>query len=647
MKRFSLFIFLVFFLLNAHSQDTITVQTLTFDSITTRRGTWQFPEGESFRKILMYHTLKCDPQTTHDQYDCGEWDYLTYNIIYQHTGVYDSTLYFHPNFTLIEGSSPDSMSLSFSPTYYYRDHRHQTITYPDTISLLEAEIGPAMYQAWDIIQNDHCAGRSQFLWKAEELASQGFTAGPVTSIKMHPTVNTGAIIHNLMIRMANVELEELTPDTLITNLDTVFYNTVDPGLFFQDFDFFKPFEWDGISDIVIDFSFTNPVPGLEAVFESNYPDVYFNCGITAATNGHAIDLDGISDFIKSPEGIYFNSDFTFETWVLKRSNNNWSRIFDFGNGPGEENVIVVLSRETSGNLSFHITKDGLSRSFELSDPTPLNEWTHVTLRLTGNIGWVYINGNLQKYGLLQTPPDMNRTINYIGRSNWNGDKMADVLLDEFRVYQTALPAAVIKEHFRKEINDPMSEPNLVLYYKFDEGEGVIAHDSSAGGHHSACYGYPNWYQVSGPELYYGFEQYNYRPYVTFERLESSGPVVTETIIRDSVMNSPTQIVMFENPNNPTIPSDTVTAWQGGYQPVYENWTVVDSVWAEPDTIFRKEMLPYYGEPFELIEEFEIGRYITPYGINLSLGPGFTWIYDVTDYAPLLQGMVDLSAGNLL
>ncbi len=44
--------------------------------------------------------------------------------------------------------------------------------------------------------------------------------------------------------------------------------------------------------------------------------------------------------------------------------------------------------------------------------------------------------------------------------------------------------------------------------------------------------------------------------------------------------------------------------------------------------------------------YEIGRYITPYGINLTLGPnGFTWIYDVTDYLNLLTDSVKLSAGN--
>lgn len=44
--------------------------------------------------------------------------------------------------------------------------------------------------------------------------------------------------------------------------------------------------------------------------------------------------------------------------------------------------------------------------------------------------------------------------------------------------------------------------------------------------------------------------------------------------------------------------------------------------------------------------YEIARYITPYGINLTLGPnGFTWIYDVTDYISLLTDSVKLSSGN--
>jgi hypothetical protein len=643
MKKMLFTLLLVNCLFITNAQDTITVQTLTFDSITTRRGTWQFPEGDSFRKILMYYTLKCDYATTHDQYPCGEWDYLTYNMVYRHTGVYDSTLYYHPSFTLVEGTAPDSLFLSDSPTYYYLNNRHFRVTFPDTLALQQAEIGSPVVAGTGAIPTAYRAGRSQFLWKAEEMQAQNFPSGTITGLKLNVENGFSGAKH-FMIRMKQVELEELTPDTLIAGLDTVFFDQVifSPGS--HDFNFYRPFEWDGQSDIVVEFNFTNDE--MQAATALWAEDPGFNCGITSKSNNFALDLDGVSDFLKLPEDTYFNSDFTFETWFLKRNNNNWSRIFDFGNGPDRQNVIIALSTGTSGVLSFHIFMDGLNRSFELDDPTPLNEWTHLTLRLTAHIGWVYINGSLVKLGLLQQPPDIMRNINYIGRSNWNGDRAADVLLDEFRLYKTALDPLVIKSHYRQELTDPSSDTNLVFYYNFNEGEGPVIHDLSQHGSHAAGYGLPGWYPVSGPEIYLGFGQNNQRPDIIFERIETSSPEIQEVILRDSVMNTPTQIILFNDPTDPTLPSDTISRWLAGYSPVYEKWQVVDSIWNAPDEILYKEMLPYYGEPFEILEEFEIGRYITPYGIGLTLGDnGFTWIYDVTDYAPLLHGMVDLSAGN--
>lgn len=625
------------------AQDTVVVQTLTFDSITTRRGIWQFPEGETFRKILMYHTLKCDVLTQHDQYPCGEWDYLTYNKIHVHTGQYDSTLYYHPNFTLAEGSTPDSLLLSNSPTFYYIQNRHYDVSYPDTMSLEQYEVGYPTEYAYDVIQTDHHSGRSQFLWRAEELQQQGLTAGPVTGIKLRFLQFSNGARH-FMIRMQNVDLETLTPDTLINDLDTVYLHEEDFGIGWQDFDFMQPFEWDGTSDVLVDFSFTQPGPYSETGVFGEDPG--FDCGITAASDGYALDLDGSADFLKLPADTYFNSDLTFEVWFLKRSNHNWSRIFDFGNGPNKQNVIVVLSKQSSGKLSFHVNKDGTNRSFELEDPTPLNEWTHVTLRLTDHLGWAYINGNFVKLGLLQTPPDIERTVNYIGRSNWSNDGMADVLLDEFRIYNTALEPDEIRAHYRKELEDPQADDRLIVYYDFNEDTGSQIQDLSQYGHDAQGYGLPNRYRIRGPEIFLGFEQYNLRPYIMFQRLESSSVQVEEQAVMDTVMNTQTQIILFQDPDDPTIPTDTVYYWEAGYQYVYEGWQVVDSVWAGPDEVLMREDIPYYGEPFEIIEEYEIGRFITPYGIGLDLGPqGFTWIFDVTDYAPLLRGEVDLSAGN--
>jgi len=450
---------------------------------------------------------------------------------------------------------------------------------------------------------------------------------------------------NVMIRIASTEMDILTPDTLINQLDTVFYNDIDfAANDWNDINFIEPFYWDGSSNIIIDFSYTDPDVEQYTIFFGNDPG--FNCGISSGSNNFALNLDGEMDFLTLPEDTYFNSDFTFEIWIYKRNNNNWSRVFDFGNGPNQNNVIVALSKQTSGKFSFHVNNDNLNRSFEFEDVIPTNEWVHLTLRLTAHMGWVYINGEFVKLGLLQQPDDTERAINYIGRSNWANDEFADMLIDEFRLYKIALEPEEIKAHYNQELENPQADTNLIVYFNFNEGEGTVATDSSMYAHHATCYGLPFWYRIRGPEVYLGFHQSNIRPWIQFERIESSNVNVVYENVIDSVADSPMQIVLFENLDEPTIPTDTVLYWEAGTKYVYENWQIVDSVWVEPDEIMYKEDLPYYGEPFEVLNQYEIGRFITPYGINLSLGPqGFSWIFDVTDYAHLLQGEVDLSAGN--
>ena len=55
----------------------------------------------------------------------------------------------------------------------------------------------------------------------------------------------------------------------------------------------------------------------------------------------------------------------------------------------------------------------------------------------------------------------------------------------------------------------------------------------------------------------------------------------------------------------------------------------------------------YKPKGDTVEAFQLGSFVTPYGKRLKLGgeKGWTWIYDVTDYAPLLRGEVDISSGN--
>jgi len=50
---------------------------------------------------------------------------------------------------------------------------------------------------------------------------------------------------------------------------------------------------------------------------------------------------------------------------------------------------------------------------------------------------------------------------------------------------------------------------------------------------------------------------------------------------------------------------------------------------------------------DTVEGFELGSFITPYGKRLVMGgkKGWSWTYDVTDYAPLLRADVDIKSGN--
>ena len=50
---------------------------------------------------------------------------------------------------------------------------------------------------------------------------------------------------------------------------------------------------------------------------------------------------------------------------------------------------------------------------------------------------------------------------------------------------------------------------------------------------------------------------------------------------------------------------------------------------------------------DTIEIFKLGSFVTPYGKRLVMGgeKGWQWTYDITDYAPLLKGKMDLHIGN--
>ena len=97
----------------AQNPDTTWVQTYTWEAQNNPataydspgRRWFDFPASDndtSYQKVLMYYNLKCFEDGTAGNlgYACGEWDYLTYTYLFDHTGMLDSNLLTHPHWLI-------------------------------------------------------------------------------------------------------------------------------------------------------------------------------------------------------------------------------------------------------------------------------------------------------------------------------------------------------------------------------------------------------------------------------------------------------------------------------------------------------------------------------------------------------------------
>lgn len=201
----------------------------------------------------------------------------------------------------------------------------------------------------------------------------------------------------------------------------------------------------------------------------------------AQTNwGNALFLDGKDDYVTVPSGTWFRGDFTIEAWVYGKDYNYhfWSRVIDFGNGPDAENVVLALSSMTDNLPVLHVVRNG-SGSSSLTSPErlPVFRWVHLAATLKGTTGTLHIDGIPVTSKTLLVPKAVNRTKNYIGKSNWDVDGYPNVVFDDLRIWSVARTV----EQIREGMGHPMTgkEPNLVGYWNFDEPGGTLAFDGTA------------------------------------------------------------------------------------------------------------------------------------------------------------------------
>ena len=634
--------------------DTLMVQTFTFSDPSPigfsapYRGTFKFPDqSETYSKILMIYTLKCDQATNQDGFPCGEWDYLTYTYVVDSSGVMDSTFRTNPNYALLGGGTPDSIPYSLNPAYLYFQKNQYSTSYTDTISLNNVNIGTGIQAINFPFSTASVMGRSQFLWKANEMTTTGLSAGDITGIKLNLT-SIGTEIRNLTIRIKQTSLDSLDSNNFENNGFTEVYKLttdfINNG--WQDLNFYSPFNWDGSSNLVLDFSFENLNGGIDNQILSE--NTGFKSGVNTFGNDQYLDFDGNSDFANAGSAgqITGSNPRTIEAWAYTRSFNGGGI---FQAGPVGTTGADFSLRTTGTNETWRVQLWG-TPDFDVNLPGSKDSWHHYCLTFDGNVTKIYYDGQL----IQQDNTNLNTGVHDIIIGKWRNSEF-DGKIDEFRVWNTVLDSTTIAEWMHKSLDN--SHPhigNLTTYYPFDEGNGYTSNDQSGNGGQANFYGMPDWGRYNASDFTRNISELTSRPNIIFEQGLFSTTIDTLITI-DSFALAPDQLIGYNNPsglyqirdnnpNHPSIPTDTTFFWTADrYLYIYdESGLAVDSVFFPADKKFIRNDHRYFSN----IVRYEIGRYITPYGINLDLGiDGTTWIFDVTDYAPLLHDWVYLQAGN--
>ncbi|MBF0451146.1 MAG: hypothetical protein HQK75_10615, partial [Candidatus Magnetomorum sp.] len=198
-------------------------------------------------------------------------------------------------------------------------------------------------------------------------------------------------------------------------------------------------------------------------------------------SGSALDFDGSDDYIDLPDNDWFYNDFTIESWVYYRSYASWDRLIDFGPGPSANNILIALSN-ASQCPEFQIYNGSTSTAVISPEQIPLNQWVHIAATSSGSVGKLYINGRL-----VATNSSMNqavqilRTNAYIAKSNWSENPYANLIIDEFRIWNVTRTQSEIRQSMCQKISG--QETGLVVYYSFDNHSGTTVYDLSGNERH--------------------------------------------------------------------------------------------------------------------------------------------------------------------
>lgn len=641
------------------SLDTTIVQTFTwaaqnnpntaYDS--PGRRWFDFPasdNGVEYQKILMYYNLKCFDQGTAGNlgYPCGEWDYLTYTYLYDHTGVMDSTQAQHPHY-LVNHAPFDTALLTQEPVFLQQSFDQVQYVVDAVDQEYTAWLGDTLEQVeWPT------AGRLQkavFLYRADELIQAGFQAGMPFGQLAFMMNGAPADVEWLNMRFALTTDAELVDASWPSNTAEVFNQH---SLFQEGIDPFTlgpDFSWDGVSNVLLCVSFRNPngptpqAKGSTTDYASaawiGSDDRYLHFDWQDVVEVPASAFDAVSDQLSISLWQYGDPNFQPENGTL----------FEGVNSLNQRVVNVHLPWSNSNVYWDCGYNGGYDRINKLAAiPNFEGRWNHwvFTKDATAGVMQIYLNGVLWHTGsnLDNLISDVQRfTIG--GACGWVNYYHGSI--DEFAIFNSVLSASDIQQLMARDIDATHPQwSHLQVYYPFNEQDGEQILDASGNNRNAWMLGNAAHVDYQPEEQWRNVSLGQMRPAI---QLPSGVYTMhTDTIqVQEMQLVPPVSIAEYTIVDYRPQLTEVTYAWQEQMTYVFDaQGIVVDSLWVPADTTLLNDTLTYWNRPFEVVDRYELNRFITMYGIQLTLGTdGWTWVVDVTDWAPLLRDSVELEAGN--
>jgi Peptide-N-glycosidase F, C terminal/Concanavalin A-like lectin/glucanases superfamily/Secretion system C-terminal sorting domain len=629
---------------DAFSGDTTVVRTFRYDT-TMRAGMFDFPDDttKTYEKIIMLYSMRCKngliSNSSAPNQGCGEWDYNCYTYLIDSTQT--DSLKQTSNDYYISNFSGTSFPYTTTPLYNYVQYTQQNVTYLSTISETTSQSGTGSTGLSHPFSSSNIA-RTQYLWTAAELASAGLTAGNITGLGLDLS-SLGSNVNNLRIKIKatnqtvlNANSPELNGFTEVYFLNSTFSTT---GA--HRFNFYNNFNWNGTSNLIVEFSYSNVVTGTSNVVNGN--STGFASAMTSGGADNYLEIDGGAAGVNLPNSVGANisNQITLAFWCY----GNPARL------PANTSVFEALDANNVRQLNVHLPwsdgsiywdcgndgtgYDRINKAAATSETEgQWNFWAFTKNATTGVMN-IYLNGALWHTGTAKTKPINIDRMNF-ARSVVNNYAYYGYM-DEFSMWNTDLNLAAVQGLMYNSITP--SHPNysnLQAYYKFDEGTGNVISDASSNGNHANMFSM-TWRNRGGKDLFRNFTVSNDRPNTTFVKGVYNTSIQTINVL-DSTSIPANTVIQYTVINNSIAPVDTNYYWAAsGYTYLFDEMGAkLDSFLVSPTSTISINQIAYYDKRPMTVE---LINFITPYGLGLNLNGliGKTWEFDVTDYAPILKG----------